>query len=166
MEKAYLVAIIIDQSSCSLSVINHNKQAHQEEENGASNCKMMKGSSRNELTHYGKFSFHFHPESDAFCCCCSFFKPVFTRPCGCSAIDERCAAECPWIHSSLHLFMWSSHGAVLTRPQLTALWPAQTNQTWRASSSDLMWTAAHEREHCKKSARPRSCSLLHDLNGV
>lgn len=78
--KSTSVALIIDQSSGPLCVINHNGQAHQEEEDGVSNCKMMKGSSHNELTHYGKFSFHFHPESDAFCCCCcSTFKviPVF-----------------------------------------------------------------------------------------
>lgn len=95
--KVYLVAIIIDQSSGSLSVISHNKQAHQEEEDGASNCKMMKGSSRNELTHYRKFSFHFHPESDTFCCCCSTFKVplVFTRPCGCSAIRRTTCCRIP-----------------------------------------------------------------------
>lgn len=146
MEKV-LVTIIIDQSSGSLSVINHNRQAHQEEEDSASNCEMMKGSSRNELTHYWKFSFHFHPESDAFCCCCSTFKapPDFTRPCGCSArrSDEQRDAESPWIHSSLHLFIWpwcSPHQTPVDNTPISWNKPDMTSQFIRFSVNCSTWT--------------------------
>lgn len=49
----------------------------------------------------------------------------------------------PWNHSNLHLFKSSQRScAVLTRVQLSALSPAETNQTWRANSSDVIWTAS------------------------
>lgn len=152
-------------STGSLCVINHNGQKHQEEEDGASNCKMMKG--KVPIMSWlimGTFPFIFIQNQMCFVVVVVQLLKLnqFSHDLVAGVATKQATAESPWNHSNLHRFKSSQRSCeVLTRVQLTALSPAQTNQTWQANSSDLIWTAPHKCEHWKKPGHTwRHCEKL------